>query len=94
MVIGHLNVDQQRMLIAEIGNNHEGDGIRALELVEAATEMGADAVKIQVINPEKLVNKSQGVRIAQLSRFRLSLSQIESPAHGGRMKIVQEEYAT
>jgi len=80
MIIGSLDLDQRRILIAEIGNNHEGDGALALELVDAAADSGADAVKIQVINPERLVNKDQTERIAQLSRLRLSLSQIQSLA--------------
>ena len=41
MNIGSLNLRQQRLLIAEIGNNHEGDARLALELVDAAAAAGA-----------------------------------------------------
>lgn len=71
MIIGNRDLKKQRLLLAEIGNNHEGDPVLALEMVAAAAEAGVDAVKIQVINPERLINRSQAERIAQLSRFRL-----------------------
>jgi N,N'-diacetyllegionaminate synthase len=65
---------EERLLIAEIGNNHEGDSQLAMEMVAAAAEAGADAVKVQVIVPERLVHASQSERIAQLHRFRLPLA--------------------
>lgn len=74
MHIGRFNLDDQVLVVAEIGNNHEGNPSLALEMVAAAAAAGADAVKVQVINPEKLVNRSQAERIAQLSAFRLPLS--------------------
>src|SRR5690606_19081702 len=55
-----------------IGNNHEGDAARAIELADAAIDAGADAVKVQIIDPAKLVNIAQAERIAQLTRFRLA----------------------
>jgi len=36
------------MVIAEIGNNHNGDYLRALELVDLAIAAGADCVKFQM----------------------------------------------
>ena len=42
-------------VIAEAGVNHDGDLGLALELVEVATECGADAVKFQSFSAEKLV---------------------------------------
>lgn len=74
MILAGRDLRQTRLLVAEIGNNHEGDAQLAMEMVSAAAEAGADAVKVQVINPERLMHASQAARIAQLSRFRLSPS--------------------
>ncbi len=71
MIIGGFDTAQRPLLIAELGNNHEGDPALALHLADAAVEAGADAVKVQVIDPPRLVNVSQAERIAQLTRFRL-----------------------
>lgn len=72
MIVGSLDLRQTRFLIAEIGNNHEGDASHAQELIVAAAEAGADAVKFQVIDPERLVHYSQRERVEQLSRFGLT----------------------
>ena len=71
MIIGTYDTARDPLLIAEIGNNHEGDAGLALELADAAVEAGADAVKVQIIDPPRLVHIAQTERIAQLSRFRL-----------------------
>lgn len=73
MIIGNHDTAAAPLLIAEIGNNHEGDRALAMELVDAALEAGADAVKIQLIDPPRLVNVAQKERIAQLGRYRLPL---------------------
>ena len=59
-------------VIAEIGNNHEGDVNLAAELIRLAAEAGADAVKFQTIDPMKLVNPKDTTRIQQLNKFKLS----------------------
>jgi len=41
-------------IVAEISCNHEGRITQAFELVEAAKTAGADAVKIQIYNPEDM----------------------------------------
>lgn len=73
MKIGAVDLEMRPLLIAEIGNNHEGDPDVAFELAEAALDAGADAVKVQIIDPVRLVNRSEGERIAQLTRFHLSV---------------------
>ena len=44
-------------IIAEIGNNHNGEIKNALELIKISKELGVDAVKFQVKNIEKSFSK-------------------------------------
>ena len=61
-------------VIAEIGNNHEGDVELAKEMIYLASEAGCDAVKFQTIRPELLVSPENKNRISQLKKFELSCS--------------------
>ena len=77
MKIQNFDTKKNIFLIAEIGNNHEGDFKLAKKLIFLAKKNGADAVKLQFITPEKLINKKGNKkRIAQLKKFCLSWSQI------------------
>jgi len=80
MKIGSIDLDREVLVVAEIGNNHEGDVGRAREMIEAAAGAGAKAVKFQTIVPERLVSASQVARIQQLGRFALSREQFEKLA--------------
>ncbi len=71
MRIGDREVTGAPLLVAEIGNNHEGDAGVARELVEAAAAAGADAVKTQVFRTEGIVRPRDKARFEQLERFRL-----------------------
>ena len=71
MKIGKFDTSKKVFVIAEIGNNHEGDFSLAKELVSIAAEAGADAVKFQYIIPEKLILATDRTRIDQLNRFKL-----------------------
>ena len=80
MEIKNWKSDNKVLIIAEIGNNHEGNYSLAEELIGLAIEAGADAVKFQTIIPERLVSVHQKDRIAQLKKFQLSYAQFESLA--------------
>jgi sialic acid synthase SpsE len=77
MQIESYNTNQKVLLIAEIGNNHEGDFSVAQRLVEAAVEAGVGAVKFQTFIPELYVNTTQTERFERLKKFQLSFKQFE-----------------
>ena len=45
-------------IVAELGVNHDGDVSRALHLTQAAHRAGADAIKLQVFDPDALMSKA------------------------------------
>ena len=47
MRIGSLDTLRHVIVVAEIGNNHEGDFAVARQLIDAAADAGVDAVKFQ-----------------------------------------------
>lgn len=65
------------LVVAEIGNNHEGDPHAAMDLVRAAACAGCDAVKLQVFRADAFVRPSQPDRLAQMSGFQLDDEIIE-----------------
>jgi N,N'-diacetyllegionaminate synthase len=77
MKIGPHDLDRDVFVIAEIGNNHEGDCALAEELIRLAAAAGANAVKFQTIVPEKLVSSADVDRVRQLKRFQFSHEQFE-----------------
>lgn len=74
MRIGSLGTDSRIVVVAEVGNNHEGDVERARELVRAAAAAGADAVKFQTYRTELFVRPVDEERFARLKSFELSQS--------------------
>jgi N,N'-diacetyllegionaminate synthase len=52
-------------LVAEAGVNHDGVLVRALQLVDAAVEAGADAVKFQVFDVDRLVAEGTAKAVYQ-----------------------------
>ena len=75
MRIGPVDLDRDVLVVAEIGNNHEGDFGLAEALIGLAAEAGAQAVKFQTIVPDRLIGPEQTARLAQLGRFALSPDQ-------------------
>jgi len=54
-------------VIAELGVNHDGDVEQARQLVDAAAETGADAVKLQLFRPSRLLSAD-----AELAKYQES----------------------
>lgn len=89
MKVGTVDLDREVLIVAEIGNNHEGDVGCAVEMIERAAEAGAQAVKFQTIVPERLVASSEAARLAQLRRFCFSYDQFGKLAEtAARAKVM------
>lgn len=72
MSICNQNLDKEIFVVAEIGNNHEGNLQNALDLVDAASHTGVNAVKFQTFIPERFYSASEVSRIEKLNKFKLS----------------------
>lgn len=80
MRIGGFDTDERVLVVAEIGNNHEGDPAAARELVRRAAEAGAQAVKLQTFHTPRFVRRRDEARFAQLSRYELEPPIVEELA--------------
>ncbi len=63
-----INFDKlkQTFIIAEIGNNHEGNYDIAKKLIKLAAKAGVDAVKFQTFRVDDFINKEEKKRYNQL----------------------------
>jgi N,N'-diacetyllegionaminate synthase len=89
------NLAERVLVVAEIGNNHEGDMQLAKEMIGAAADAGADVVKFQTIEPELLVGPEQRERLEQLERFRLppgSWEQLSRVARGAGVEFMSTPF--
>lgn len=77
MRIGPLNTDEKVLIIAEVGNNHEGSVALAEEMIGLAAEAGADAVKFQTFRTEHYVSPENKVRFDMLKSFELGFEGFE-----------------
>ena len=77
MIIDTFDTDKQVFIVAEVGNNHEGDFDVAKRLVHKAAECNVDAVKFQTFRTEHFVSRSNAARFKQLKSFELEFSQFE-----------------
>lgn len=75
--LGEIAVPHRTMIVAEIGNNHEGSFDLAAKMIDLAAKAGADAVKFQTYRTEEYVAASQRERFARLKKFELSFAQFE-----------------
>lgn len=72
MKLGPYDLDEQVLVVAEIGNNHEGRFEIAQRLVREAAAAGAHAVKFQTYRTELFVRRSDEARWQRMKQFELS----------------------
>lgn len=110
MQIGNkqIGLDHPPYIIAEIGVNHDGDVERALSLTDAAAEAGADAVKLQFFETDRLMSKAAKLAayqknagetdpIAMLRRLELSIdemSRVVERAHSKGIHAIVTVFST
>lgn len=51
-----VGIDQAPFVVAEVGINHNGELVRALEMIHVAKDAGCDAVKFQTFKAHEFVN--------------------------------------
>ena len=71
MIVDNVDTSQRVMVIAEVGNNHEGNFDVAEKLVRQAAECGVDAVKFQTFKTKYFVSSADKARYERLSSFEL-----------------------
>ena len=77
MKIGKFDSEKEVLIVAEIGNNHEGRYELAQKLVQKAAECGVDAVKFQTFDTKFYVSQKDEARYHQLRSFELNISQFK-----------------
>lgn len=80
MILGSHDTSSRVLVVAEIGNNHEGRFDVAQDLVRRAADCGVGAVKFQTFRAERFVSARDAERFAQLKSFELSQAQVEALA--------------
>ena len=80
MIVRNFDTAQHVLIVAEIGNNHEGRFETAQELVRQASACGADAVKFQTFRTEHYVSAANAARFARLKSFEFTPAQFEALA--------------
>lgn len=75
MRINDFDTNDRTLVIAEIGNNHEGQIDVAKRLVEQAAECKVDAVKFQTFQTDAFVSPFDSARVERMRKFELSPEQ-------------------
>jgi len=72
MKIDTIDSGHEILVIAEIGNNHEGSYGAAEEMIGQAARAGAQAVKFQTFQTERFVTRADPARFERLQQFELT----------------------
>ncbi len=75
--IGNCDLGEKVLVVAEIGNNHEGDSDLAKKMIELAAQAGVGAVKFQTFITDYYVAGSNEDRYRKLESFRLSFREFQ-----------------
>lgn len=84
MRIANIDLDKEVLVVAEVGNNHEGDFELARKLVALAAKTGVQIVKFQTIHADNFVSKKNEQRYQTLKKFEFSDAQFETLAQTAR----------
>ncbi|HWP95228.1 MAG TPA: N-acetylneuraminate synthase family protein [Syntrophomonadaceae bacterium] len=77
MKIDNYDLDKDVLIVAEIGNNHEGSYTLAEDMVGLAADAGVGAVKFQTYQTEFYVSKTDEARFSRLKAFELNFDEFE-----------------
>ena len=72
VIVDTFDLSEKVLVIAEIGNNHEGCIDTAHSLIDAAADAGVGAVKFQTLRAENLIRDKDGARFDRLKSFELT----------------------
>jgi len=65
------------LVVAEIGVNHEGDVLKAKRMIELAASVGADYIKFQSYTPRRYIAANDLTRFQRVTAFSLSIKEFE-----------------
>ena len=86
MIIKNFNTSNKIFIVAEIGNNHEGDFNLAIEMINQASFAGADAVKFQTFITDDFISNKDKNRFSRLKSFEFSFDEFNKLANHAEKK--------
>ena len=89
--IENLDSKKEVIIVAEIGNNHEGSFSLAKKLIDEAAKAGVDAGKFQTFQTKTFVAPTQKERFQRMRGFELTFDQFRELAEHAwenRLRII------